>query len=85
MSFTKSLDAVGSCLAGISMIVLSRVLVVCCTIVLMASQPPFAVAALASHNRSDVKVLLKTFAADAAAVRRNITTASFCCVAATDR
>ena len=54
ITLTISLDAVGACLAGISMIVLSRVLAFCCTIVLMASRPPFAVAAFASHNRSDV-------------------------------
>jgi hypothetical protein len=64
MSLTMSLDAVSACLVGVSMIVSLACFCFYCTVVLLALQPPtFAVAAFASHNRSDNTFLLKTFAA----------------------
>jgi hypothetical protein len=64
MSLTMSLDAVGSCLVGVSMIASFARFCFYCTVVLPALQPPtFAVAAFASHNRLDNTFLLKTFAA----------------------
>ena len=41
MSLTISLDAMGACLAGISMTIPSRVFAFCCTIVLLASPDLF--------------------------------------------
>jgi hypothetical protein len=73
-----SLEAVGACLVGVSMIALSGV-IYCLHHCLLVQPSNFAAAAFrfASHNRPDVNFYLKTFAPDASGIAPQQTTAFF--------